>query len=332
MKKKQKQLIKLFKDIIEKNKDFILFTHNNPDGDAIGSILGFYYFLENLNKNVVTFLPNSIPYYYEFLIKKEINIIKELNRNYDVGIVLDCSDLRRVSENYDIRRVVNTLVNIDHHPTNTFFGDLNIVEIRASAVAEIVYEIIKEFSLKIPLNVAYCLMTGIITDTGSFKYSNTTHKTLKIANELVKNGVNISEISKEIYDKRKLSSLRLLGLALLRLQIYQSIAWSYIEKKDMEEYNANIEDTEGIIDLLRTLKDVNVVVLFYPINENKIKVSMRSKDVNIDVSGIALNFGGGGHKEAAGFQIEKNSSFSYLDILQKISDLIKKNEWVYSNK
>lgn len=332
MKKIRIKTIKVFKEIINNYKNFILFTHVNPDGDAIGSVFGFYYFLETLGKDVSIFIPNSIPYYYEFLLEDNMNIINELKRRYDVGIVFDCSDVKRVIENYDIRNNVSLLVNIDHHPTNTFFGDINIVNPEASSVTEIIYEIIRKIIPKIPKKVADCLMTGLITDTGSFKYSNTTYKALKIAGELVKNGAKIWEISKEIYDKRKLASLRLLGVALLRLQIYGNIGWSYIEKEDMEEYNANIEDTEGIIDLLRTLRDVDLVILFYPTSNNKIKVSMRSKNKNLDISEIALKFGGGGHREAAGFQVEKKDLFSYLDILQEINKYIITNGWVYSNK
>lgn len=332
MKKIRIKTIKVFKEIINNYKNFILFTHVNPDGDAIGSVFGFYYFLETLGKDVSIFIPNSIPYYYEFLLEDNMNIINELERRYDVGIVFDCSDVKRVIENYDIRNNVSLLVNIDHHPTNTFFGDINIVNPEASSVTEIIYEIIRKIIPKIPKKVADCLMTGLITDTGSFKYSNTTYKALKIAGELVKNGAKIWEISKEIYDKRKLASLRLLGVALLRLQIYGNIGWSYIEKEDMEEYNANVEDTEGIIDLLRTLRDVDLVILFYPTSNNKIKVSMRSKNKNLDISEIALKFGGGGHREAAGFQVEKKDLFSYLDILQEINKYMITNGWVYSNK
>lgn len=332
MKKTRIKTIKVFKEIINNYKNFILFTHVNPDGDAIGSVFGFYYFLETLGKDVSIFISNSIPYYYEFLLEDNMNIINELERRYDVGIVFDCSDVKRVIENYDIRNNVSLLVNIDHHPTNTFFGDINIVNPEASSVTEIIYEIIRKIIPKIPKKVADCLMTGLITDTGSFKYSNTTYKALKIAGELVKNGAKIWEISKEIYDKRKLASLRLLGVALLRLQIYGNIGWSYIEKEDMEEYNANVEDTEGIIDLLRTLRDVDLVILFYPTSNNKIKVSMRSKNKNLDISEIALKFGGGGHREAAGFQVEKKDLFSYLDILQEINKYIITNGWVYSNK
>lgn len=332
MKRTQKKQIEALKEIIKNYNSFILFTHINPDGDAIGSVLGFYYFLENLNKDVTVFFLNSIPYYYEFLIKGNINIISKIDKNYDVGIIFDCSDITRVIENYELKKNVKLIINIDHHPTNTFFGDINIVDPKASSVTEIIYHIMKKITSKIPTKVLDCIMTGLITDTGSFKYSNTTYKTLRVAGDLVKSGVKIWEISREIYDKRRLPSLRLLGTALLRLQLYENIGWSYIEKKDMEEYKANIEDTEGVIDLLRTLRDVDLVILFYPTSNDKIKVSMRSKNRDIDVSEIAVKFGGGGHKEAAGFQIEKNSIFSYLDILQKISEYIKANGRIYSNK
>jgi len=304
MKKINKEIRRLI-DIIEKYQDFILFTHINPDGDAIGSILGFYYFLLEIGKKPYIFLNSPIPSFYRFLLKGDVNTISNLDRSYNIGIVFDCSDIYRVKEDLNVKEKTKILINIDHHTSNSKFGDINIINEKASSVTEIIYDILTKSKFNISINVAACLLTGLITDTGSFRFSNTTPKSLKVASNLVKIGVDISSISKEIYEKRKLSSLKLLGISLLRINVDKDIAWSFINMEDMEKYNATLEDTEGIIDNLRMLKDVRVVVFFYPINEKTLKVSLRSKDNRIDVSKFAQSFGGGGTQRGSRFSSKK---------------------------
>lgn len=331
MKKINKEIRRLI-DIIEKYQDFILFTHINPDGDAIGSILGFYYFLLEIGKKPYIFLNSPIPSFYRFLLKGDVNIISNLDRSYNIGIVFDCSDIYRVKEDLNVKEKTKILINIDHHTSNSKFGDINIINEKASSVTEIIYDILTKSKFNISINVAACLLTGLITDTGSFRFSNTTPKSLKVASNLVKIGVDISSISKEIYEKRKLSSLKLLGISLLRINVDKDIAWSFINMEDMEKYNATLEDTEGIIDNLRMLKDVRVVVFFYPINEKTLKVSLRSKDNRIDVSKFAQSFGGGGHKEAAGFQVKNNNSDVYNLVINKLKEFIEENERISFSK
>uniref|UniRef100_A0A7C3RJA1 Bifunctional oligoribonuclease/PAP phosphatase NrnA n=1 Tax=Dictyoglomus thermophilum TaxID=14 RepID=A0A7C3RJA1_DICTH len=331
MKKINKEIRRLI-DIIEKYQDFILFTHINPDGDAIGSILGFYYFLLEIGKKPYIFLNSPIPSFYRFLLKGDVNTISNLDRSYNIGIVFDCSDIYRVKEDLNVKEKTKILINIDHHTSNSKFGDINIINEKASSVTEIIYDILTKSKFNISINVAACLLTGLITDTGSFRFSNTTPKSLKVASNLVKIGVDISSISKEIYEKRKLSSLKLLGISLLRINVDKDIAWSFINMEDMEKYNATLEDTEGIIDNLRMLKDVRVVVFFYPINEKTLKVSLRSKDNRIDVSKFAQSFGGGGHKEAAGFQVKNNNSDVYNLVINKLKEFIEENERISFSK
>ena len=223
MKKINKEIRRLI-DIIEKYQDFILFTHINPDGDAIGSILGFYYFLLEIGKKPYIFLNSPIPSFYRFLLKGDVNTISNLDRSYNIGIVFDCSDIYRVKEDLNVKEKTKILINIDHHTSNSKFGDINIINEKASSVTEIIYDILTKSKFNISINVAACLLTGLITDTGSFRFSNTTPKSLKVASNLVKIGVDISSISKEIYEKRKLSSLKLLGISLpieLPLKLFQ---------------------------------------------------------------------------------------------------------------
>ncbi|HOJ92632.1 MAG TPA: bifunctional oligoribonuclease/PAP phosphatase NrnA [Dictyoglomaceae bacterium] len=332
MKTLSKRKILKFKELIKDKSTFVLFTHANPDGDAIGSLLAFYYFLRDLGKEVFVFLHSPIPYFYQFLLTEELNKIENIDTHFDVGIILDCSDLERIKSGVNLKERFSTLVNIDHHPTNTSFGDLNIVIPTASSVTEIIYDLIVGLRGKITKIIAESLLTGLITDTGSFKYSNTTPKSLKIAGELVNKGADITYISKEIYDKKKLSSLKLLGTALLRLESSENICWSYITLEDMKKYNATIEDTEGIIDILRTLREAEVCIFFYPITEGGIKVSLRSKKKEIDLGKFALIFGGGGHKEAAGFQMEGHLDEVLKIVTSKIRDFIEEYEQLPVNK
>lgn len=320
-------------EIINKKDNFLLITHKNPDGDAIGSILGLYYFLKEKGKVVYLYLPNGIPYIYQFLIFEELQLFNEWERiDFNVAIFLDCGDIERIGENNRFLKNIPLIINIDHHPTNTFFGNLNLVNSKASSVTEILTNLLYRYKEEISLRSAQCFLTGLITDTGSFRFSNTNINSFKTAIKLLEKGVDISYISQQIYERKNLSSLYLLGKALLRLKVNNGIGYSFITQEDMSKYNSKVEDTEGIIDLLRTAEKIKVVIFLYPISQNITKVSLRSKSPYIDVGKFAKRFDGGGHKEAAGFQREGEPQNLILGILEELANFITEHESISIDK
>ncbi|PMQ00935.1 MAG: hypothetical protein CBR30_08480 [Dictyoglomus sp. NZ13-RE01] len=322
---RKNKTVKRIWEVLNSEDNFLLVTHKNPDGDAVGSILGLYYFLLERNKKVDLYIPGGIPYFYQFLAVENLSTF-DCNKSYNVAVFLDCGDVERIGENNGFIEKIPLIINIDHHPTNTYFGNINLVDPSASSVTEILTNLILKFDKNISEKTAECFLTGLITDTGSFRFSNTTINSLKTAIKLMEKGANISYISKEVYEKKSLSSLKLLGTALVRLRSEDGIAYSFISQEDMIENNAKIEDIEGIIDVIRTLRESKIAVLFYPISSQTTKVSLRSKSQSIDVGSIAKSHGGGGHKEAAGFEKLGKPEDVSKEIIQELKEYIKRNE------
>ncbi|MGB9857979.1 MAG: DHH family phosphoesterase [Dictyoglomaceae bacterium] len=319
--------LKSILEIINKEDNFLLITHKNPDGDAIGSILGLYYFLKEKGKKVYLYLPNGIPYIYQFLVFEELQLFDESEKiNFNVAIFLDCGDIERIGENNGFLKNIPLVINIDHHPTNTFFGNLNLINPKASSVTEILTNLLYRYKEEISLKTAQCFLAGLITDTGSFRFSNTNINSFKTAIKLLEKGADISYISQQIYERKSLSSLYLLGRALLRLKIKDGIAVSFITREDMEEFDSKIEDTEGIVDMLRMLKDTKVVVFLYPLSSSNTKISLRSKSSYINVGVFAKKFGGGGHREAAGFEKEGEPQDLVLSVVKELAEFILEYE------
>ncbi|MCX7942215.1 MAG: bifunctional oligoribonuclease/PAP phosphatase NrnA [Dictyoglomaceae bacterium] len=330
---KKTKTLKSIWEIINKENNFLLVTHKNPDGDAIGSILALYYYLKDKKKEVYLYLPNGIPHIYQFLIFEELQIFDGFqNLNFKVAIFLDCGDIERIGENNAFLKRIPLIINIDHHPTNTFFGNLNFVDTKVSSTTEILSNLFFRNKENINQKVAQCLLTGLITDTGSFRFSNTTTNSFRTAIKLMEKGAEVAYISQQVFERKNLSSLYLLGKALLRLKLKNDIAFSFITKEDMEEYHSKIEDTEGIIDTLRMLKEAKVVIFLYPLSPSKTKISLRSKSSHIDVGLFAKKFGGGGHKEAAGFEKEGRPQDIVLNVVKDLLEFIMEYEPLFIDK
>lgn len=287
-----------------KSKDnFLLIGHNIPDGDCIGSMLGLYAGLTSLNKKVTMFLEDIIPSIYHYL--EGVNYIRsELppQENIENIIFLDCSDETRISQ--DIYEKLNnkaTIFNIDHHESNTFFGDYNYVNSKAAATAEIIYELLVEMNVPISESIANSLYAGIVMDSGSFKYSNTSSKTHQIAANLLAKGVDLDKTRINLFESKPIEEVLLLGKALKNFNISSNgkIAWMILSYEDIDEIGAHGLHPEGIINYTRMIKGVQVGLIFREIEPGLIKIGFRSKQ-DIDVSLIAKEFGGGGHKQAAG--------------------------------
>ncbi|MFW6149387.1 MAG: DHH family phosphoesterase [Atribacterota bacterium] len=300
-------------DIIKKSNHFIISSHANLDGDALGSELALYYMLKQLGKDVNIINQDKVPDIYMFLPgAKDIICIDKLDNSFyfslkpnTILIILDSSNIDRIGNIHIDLPKVETIVNIDHHPSNTLFGNINYVDANASSVGEILYQINNELGCTINKKIAIPLYTAIVTDTGSFRYANTKASTFEIALNLVKAGVNPNLITNYIYNNNKVSTLRLLGSSLINLKLDSSfkISWTVVTRDMLKKTGSKDEETEGIVDRLLSIKKVEVSALFKETKDGDIKVSFRSKG-NFNVDQFARLFGGGGHPNAAGCQLK----------------------------
>lgn len=292
--------------VIQKNKNFLITSHINLDGDGIGSELALYFILKKLNKKVTILNQDRIPKIYDFLPDSDKVQCWNNNRinpkSIDVGIALDCSSIKRIGRTYEIFKDIKTIINIDHHKSNENFGNLNYLDCSASSVGEIIYELITFLNIDLlDEKISTCLFAAIITDTGSFRYSNVSSKTFGVASHLTRYRIKSHLISNNIYNRSTYPGLKLLGESLLTLEMDDSnyVSWLTITRKMLNDTNANDEDVEGIINIATTLNNVEISILFRETKDNKIKISFRSKG-NFDVNKFAGKFKGGGHPNAAG--------------------------------
>jgi phosphoesterase RecJ-like protein len=274
-----------------------------PDGDNIGSSLALYNGLKKMGKAVRFILDDDIPKIYRFLESSDKAEKPGEAENFDVVIALDCGDAGRLGKS---GRYLdnNFVINIDHHISNNKFGNLNLVELKASSTGEIIYKLLKLLGIDLDKEISECLYTAIVTDTGQFQYSNTTATTHQIAGELINNGVNVSLMFERIYQNSSKEKVVLMKMALGTLEFYHndSISCVSLTIQQMQEANAKEEDSDGMINLARDIECVEVAIFLKELEPGKIKVGLRSKKV-IDVAAVSLQFGGGGHVRAAGCTI-----------------------------
>ena len=294
-------------DLIKTNDNIFIVSHISPDGDNMGSSLALMWALEKKNKNVTVLESDLIPDDFKFLPGSDS--IKPYNENLgdiDLLIALDCGDEERLGLNKELLERSNKVLNIDHHVSNTNFGDVNVVDPDASATGELVYELVKAMDISIDKNIAENLYTAISTDTGSFKYDSTTSKTHRIVAELLDTGIDKNKININIYENMSFSKMNLLREAFKTLETFKGkrIATMEVTQDMLSETETSMEDAEGIISFIRNLDTVEVAVLLKERKEKNIKLSLRTKK-DVDASKICKIFGGGGHKRAAGCTINE---------------------------
>jgi len=309
------------KRIIEKiinSKTILIISHENPDGDAVGSTLGLYFGLKKLNKKVVPILPNEVPQIYSFLEGTEVFKTDFDPKGIELAIILDCSDIGRVESLKKKLMKIPIKINIDHHPSNFSFGELNFINPRASSTSELVLKLLLELNVEIDRKIANPLYVGIMTDTGSFRFPNTSIDTFKSATYLVEHGAEAAYLAKMVYNMKPLKALRILGRALEKLKKKDNLIYSVLLLSDFKEFEASEEDAEGAVEYLNKSREADVAILLKERKKNYFKVSMRSKD-SVDVKKIAMKFGGGGHINAAGFEMVGKPD----EIIKKIVEEIK---------
>lgn len=287
---------------IKNARDIVILTHENPDGDAIGSSLAMYNSLKQIGKGVDLIIP-EFPKTFEFLpgsneVKQDVK-----DSNYDLALALDCGDIKRLNPFVDCFENANVRISIDHHSANTMFADYNFVNPAAPACAQILITILPELGVEIDKNIGTCLLTGIITDTGGFRYSGVTSETFEFAAELLNKGVNVSDTYKRVLQTLTKSSFELRRRAINRIEFFEDgkISFTYITKKDDEEVDSSGNDHEGIVEIGRDIEGVEISIFLREIDDGY-KISLRSNNY-VNVSDICLMFGGGGHERAAGGSI-----------------------------
>lgn len=288
-------------------------SHANPDGDAIGSLIAMGFALEALNKKITRYNESPIPAVYRFLphVNRVVRHVETENA-YDTAIILDCGNLQRIGEAASTVSRIPTIINIDHHMTNTYFGTYQLIDTTACATAEILYRVIKKMEIPITKAIATLIYTGIITDTGSFRFSNTNRAAFAICEEMIGLGVDPYTIAQHVYGTYSLGRIKLLNLALDSIEISPNGKLSLMTlTEDMfVETGTQPEDVDGMINYAKRIEDVKVAALIQPdqngmgspTNPHLFHVSLRS-DGTVDVASIASDFGGGGHFSAAGFSI-----------------------------
>lgn len=298
-------------DLIRANRKFLLTTHEGPDGDALGSLLGTQHMLESIGKDSVMFLAAKefpLPIEYRHLPLEDVFHEAPVDLRDRVVIFLDCGNIDRMPVDF-LSDGGKTVVNIDHHHDNTRFGEFNFVDSGASSTAEIVYELAVQLDVKVTPAMARALYIGIVTDTGKFMYDSTDARTHEVAAALVRAGVDIDDVNRRLYESVPIEKLRLLSRALDNVQLLcdGQLIVTCITEEDYRKAGAGEEMTEGIIDHLRAVDGIRAAaVIRDQVRRGPAvrKISLRAGDEHTDVSVIARSFGGGGHVRAAGCSTE----------------------------
>jgi bifunctional oligoribonuclease and PAP phosphatase NrnA len=311
-------------DVLRAEQRFAVLGHVRPDGDALGSQLALALSLKQLGKEVTVWNEDGLLEKYSFLPGGALLTQPREPQDFDVAIALDTATQTRLGTAGDAVRSAKTWINIDHHPSNPGYGDLVYIDPTSPATGQILFELIKSEQLPMDAAIAENLFVAISTDTGSFQYPNTTARTFEIGAELVRSGVEVGRVSQllyESYPRRRTELLREL-LGTMRFEANGQIACFSLSLKIAAELGVKPEDNEGLIDHLRAIQGVIVAVFFEELADDKVRVSMRSKSEEVDVSAICQKFGGGGHKLAAGARVRGTLTEVEQKLLKAICDVI----------
>lgn len=317
-------------EVMKSGKNFIICGHIMPDGDSLGSMLALGGVLKKLGKDVTMVCFDPVPDNLTFLPGIEHLLVgeRELGKDFDTFVMVDCSSPDRLGPYNKLLARSLTTVNIDHHPGNSIHARLSYVDSRAAATGEIIYDMLRQAKININPDVAACLYTAIITDTGSFRYENTTPDTHRRVAHLIECGIQPGKLNELIYDQKSLPSLMLLRDALQTLEFSAcgKVAWISVFRCNLEKVNARDEHTEGIINYPRSIKGVEVAILFRELESGVFKVGFRSKG-KVDVNRLASRFGGGGHVKASGCIMKGKFEIISREVVDAALSAVKKSRW-----
>jgi phosphoesterase RecJ-like protein len=293
------------KEILANGKEFMVTSHIDPDGDAIGSAFALAFALKKLGKETVVYLKDKVPYRYEFL-PRPASLVHEIPaKQFGAIFAVDCGDFFRIGDGYEKLKEKGLIINIDHHDSNEAFGFLNIIDGRASSTAEIIHTVLKALDVPIDFDIAVNLYTAVLTDTGSFRYNSTNSKAFIICEEMTHLGVIPSYVAEKVYESHPKERFLLLcgALTTLETQYNGRLAIMHLTDELFRQTGGSREHTEGVVEFLNEMRGVEVAIVARQIGQRRYKISMRSK-ADRNVASVASRFGGGGHKNAAGCTIE----------------------------
>lgn len=311
-----------FKKYIEENNNIIILTHINPDGDTLSTALALALIIKKqFKKNAAPVYIKHFPDNYKFLPGAEHFVnLNDIDKSvkYDLAIAVDVAAKDRLFEAKEIFDNAENTINLDHHKTNNGFGKLNIIDGNASSAGQVLYDLLTELKINIDKETAICLYTAILTDTGGFKYENTSAKTLITAADLVSAGAEPCSIYRNCYESKpqKLVEFQACAISNAVFSDDGKTAYTIITKDMMNQYSATDDFTDGISEALRQIKTVEISMVLKENDNNHTKVSLRSK--NVDISSLAMHFDGGGHKFAAGCTIKKPPEVAVNKLLEYI--------------
>ena len=293
-------------ETLKSRQHILLLNHVSPDGDCLGSTLALARVLRAAGQRATVGSSDGVPVMYRFL-PGSTTILAEIpaEERFDAVVFMECSSPERAGVLAARAAGVPLWVNVDHHVSNSGYGDLVLLDAEAAAVAEVVFPIVTAFQPRLDAETAVCLMTALLTDTGSFHYASVTPKSFELAAELLRAGASPMAIFDQVYENRSAASVRLLGLALTRMTICEDgrVAWTTVTQEMLKEAKATMEESEGIVGALRTVGGIQVAILFKE-EANEISVSLRGVG-GVRANVIAEAFGGGGHAAAAGFTVKE---------------------------
>lgn len=316
-----KEQIQAFGDLVSRADRILIISHIRPDGDAVGSLIGLGLILEELGKEVNLVLEDGVPKVFHHLTGFD-NVIREVSGVYDLIIVVDSSDIDRIGSVLD--EYGEPDVNIDHHPTNTQFAKLNLVRDDAVATAEIIFDLARTLSLPITLPAAEALLTGLLTDSLGFRTSNSSPLTLRIAADLQEMGANLQYLYQKAMLEKSIEAVRYWGLGLSRIQKEDRLVWTSLSLEDRKTADYPGRDDADLINVLSRIRDTDICLVFVEQTDGKVKISWRSQP-GFDVSAIATQFGGGGHKPAAGAEIQGDLERVQEDVLEATRKSLSRN-------
>ena len=300
---------------IERRERFVLTSHARADGDAVGSTLACGEILRRMGKQAEIVLRDGVPRVYQQLpFASSVIQAERVNGNYDAAILLECDSIQRTRLD---GLEGQFLINIDHHKSGRAFADVNWIDPKAVATAELVYRLARQAGVKISPEIATCLYTAVLTDTGAFMFEGVNQHTFELARELVLAGADPVRCARPLYFGHSTAKLRLLGAALSALQRDGPLAWIWVTQEQMERAGAKEEDCEGLVNYALSIGDVEVAVFFRESPDGRFRVSLRSKG-RMDVSTIAEEFGGGGHACASGCAVDGPLHAAVENVLARI--------------
>ena len=315
---------------LRSNDRFIVTTHENPDGDALGSLLATTFALRELGKDADMYLFGEVPIPNEYEFMDFAGILRGPNPDSSerVVVALDCANERRLGPESALLEMAQLVVDIDHHHDNTRFGKVNLIVGHASSTGEILADVFRELGVSLTPEIAEALYIAVVTDTGRFQYANTTAKALRLAAELVEAGADVHRVFQGVYENVAFAKLKLVARALENAEVFEGgrVVVSHLEREDFEHAGAEEPYSEGIIDYLRAVQGTELAALIREpptANGPTHRISLRTTEADLDVSAIARKSGGGGHRQAAGFSseatIEEITEFIRREFLAQVN-------------